>query len=132
MWLNLRVSLIWFRILTSSELIDNVTAVSVLGKFVVADISAVINDLVMVVTDSVVVFMLSMFDESVVAELVVVDDLVIVVVVTDSVVVASVAVVVDVVGKLRCRGTVDIPRLMMVTGRIPTHSGVKVGASIPN
>ena len=44
-------------------------------------------------------------------------------------VVASAAVVVDVVGKLRCRGTVDIPRLMMVC---VLGSGVKVGASIPN
>jgi hypothetical protein len=54
------------------------------------------------------------------------------VVVTDIsvVVIATVAVVVDIVGKLRVRGTVDIPRLMMVC--VLLRSGVNVGASIPN
>jgi hypothetical protein len=42
--------------------------------------------------------------------------------------IATVTVVVDIVGTLRVRGTVDIPRLMMVCVPI----GVNVGASIPN
>ena len=52
-----------------------------------------------------------------------------VVVVADSVVVASVGVLPACVGKLGCRGTVDIPRLMIVSALV---SGAKVGASMPN
>jgi hypothetical protein len=44
--------------------------------------------------------------------------------------VVAVAVVVDVFGTLRVRGTVDIPRLMMVN--VLLLSGVNVGASMPN
>jgi hypothetical protein len=55
---------------------------------------------------------------------------VIVVVDVSVVAIASVAVVVDIVGTLRVRGTVDIPRLIMV--RVLLRSGVNVGASIPN
>ena len=86
-----------------------------------------------------------MLVESVAAEFAVVDNSVeivndsvaaaVVVVVTDSVVVVSVAVVVDIVRRLRCRGTVDIPRLMMVLLLLVPlllGSGVKVAASIPN
>ena len=53
-----------------------------------------------------------------------------VVVTRDLVVATSVAVVVGVAVRLRVRGTVDIPRLMMV--RVFPFNGVKVGASMPN
>ena len=48
------------------------------------------------------------------------------------VVIGSVAVVVDIGGKIRVRGTVDIPRLMMVLVLSLSSSGVNVAASIPN
>jgi hypothetical protein len=54
----------------------------------------------------------------------------VIVVDTSVVAIATVAVVVDIVGILRDRGTVDIPRLMMVC--VLLRSGVNVGASIPN
>ena len=51
-------------------------------------------------------------------------------------VVESVVAVVSeaVAGKLQLghNDTVDIPRLIMVTGTVLTHSGVKVGGVIPN
>ena len=52
-----------------------------------------------------------------------------VVVVADSVVVASAGVLSTCVGKLGCKGTVDIARLMMVCSSV---SGTKVGAIMPN
>ena len=52
-----------------------------------------------------------------------------IVVIDVSVVVTSADSVVDAMGKLRVRGTVDSPRLMMVREFI---SGVNVGASVPN
>jgi hypothetical protein len=55
---------------------------------------------------------------------------VVVVVIEFSVVaMATVAVVVGIVGTLRVRGTVDIPRLMM---KVLLPRGVNVGACIPN
>ena len=58
------------------------------------------------------------------------NSVVVVVATRNSVVVTSVAVVVGVAGRLRVRGTVDIPQLMMVL--VFPFSGVKVGASMPN
>ena len=60
----------------------------------------------------------------------VVTDISVVTIAVDSVVVTSVSAVVGVAGRLRVRGTVDIPRLMMVL--VFPFNGVKVGASIPN
>ena len=45
--------------------------------------------------------------------------------------IGPVFVVVDIAGKLRVRGTVDIPRLMMVFVLSLSLIGVNVGASIP-
>ena len=103
------------------------TVVAVLAEFVVVEIS-VVNSMVVVdisVVDSVV--MVVVVNDSVV----VVNNSAVVAVVS-SVVVTSLVVVVDIVGKLGCRGTVDIPRLMMVCSNVLSSSGAKVGAFIPN
>ena len=104
MWLNVGLFLILCSsTLTSSELIGDVV-IAVWTVSVVTDISVVT-----IAVDSVVV---------------------VVSIAIDSVVVTSASVVVGVAGRLRVRGTVDIPRLMMV--RVFPSKGVKVGVSMPN
>ena len=125
MWLNLGVFLICSSTLTSSELIGDVV-ITVWTVSVVTDISVVT-----IAVDSVVVVVSIAVDSVVVVVSIAIDSVVVVVsIAIDSVVVTSVAVVVGVAGKLRVRGTVDIPRLMMV--RVFPSKGVKVGASMPN